>query len=63
MEIDSAASHRTRILAMRTDVFQTGPGANPHNYVVLGGSTGEWGIATLKRFTRVNLYARNFELF
>ena len=48
---------------MRADVLRTGPGADPHNYVVLGGSTGEWAIAALKRFTRINLYARNFELF
>jgi NADPH:quinone reductase-like Zn-dependent oxidoreductase len=48
---------------MREEVLQTGPDADPHNYVVLGGMTHEWAMSALKRFTRINVFGANFELF
>jgi len=60
---DSAASYRLRILQMKDDVMNKSPSSNKHNYVVLGGQTKEWMQAGLKRFTRINAFAKDFELF
>jgi NADPH:quinone reductase-like Zn-dependent oxidoreductase len=46
---------------MKDDVLNTG--GDKHNYIVLGGHTSEWAQAALKRFTKINTFASNFELF
>ncbi len=60
---DQAHSYRKRILDIRKQVLNTGRGADKHNYVVLGGASGEWGTALVKRFLKINLFPKNFELF
>ncbi|GMH96343.1 hypothetical protein TrST_g1423 [Triparma strigata] len=60
---DQEASYRTNILKMGPEVIKSGKGVDAHNYIVLGGGSLEWIAAGLKRFTSLNCFARNFELF
>ena len=60
---DSKASYRERILGMGGGVVKMDAGSDGHNYVVLGGRSTEWLTAGLLRFTRLNLFPSNFELF
>merc|ERR1719330_1917194 len=39
------------------------PGTDGHNYVVLGGRTGQWGLALIKRICRCNCFRKGFEVF
>lgn len=41
----------------------SGPGADPHNYVTIGGSTSGWVTAGVKRLCGVNLFGKGRELF
>ena len=61
---DRAASYAARVRAMEPPVVRRGgAGVDAHNYVVLGGATGDWGLALVKRFVHLNLFSRGFELF
>lgn len=44
-------------------LVDTGPDADGHNYVTIGGKTGGWVTAGLKRMTGVDMFARGEELF
>ena len=44
-------------------LVDTGPDADGHNYVTIGGKTGGWVTAGLKRMTGVDMFARGETLF
>lgn len=48
---------------MSPPVVAAGRGADGHCYVVLGGATGHWATALLKRFLGLNCFETGFELF
>ena len=61
---DQKASYLSQLLGpLKGSVINTESGSDGHNYVVLGGRSGEWATAALKRFTGVNMFKSNFELF
>eukprot|EP01052_Picozoa_sp_SAG31_P034431 SAG31_NODE_4024_length_3655_cov_1.557087_1_plen_231_part_00 len=46
---DQVQSYRNRMMYMQPPALARGGGADSHNYVVLGGATGEWALSALKR--------------
>ncbi|GMH67006.1 hypothetical protein TrLO_g5357 [Triparma laevis f. longispina] len=60
---DQAASYKVNILKLGGSVVKRGSGVDSHNYIVLGGASLEWTQAAIKRFTKLNIFAANFELF
>jgi len=59
---DKAHSYLDRVRATGC-VKAAEDGADAHNYVVFGGTTGQWVKAAVKRFTGLNLFKRGFEIF
>ena len=60
---DKAASYYEKIRTLDPPIITSGRTADKHNYVVLGGATKHWGVALLKRFCKLNAFAKGFELF
>ena len=60
---DTNASYAARLRTMQPRVLRKGPGVDAHNYVVLGGATGSWATALVKRFLKINCFPKGFELF
>jgi NADPH:quinone reductase-like Zn-dependent oxidoreductase len=61
---DQASQYYNRIHAAGAAVLKQGAeAADPHNYVVFGGSFRSFAAAALKRFTGLNLFTNGFELF
>ena len=71
--LDTVSSHDARDLvhgysgriraAVDPGLVDTGPDADVHNYVTIGGKTGGWVTAGLKRMTGVDMFARGETLF
>ena len=64
----SSADSRDKIMAYEKkikalDVLKMKGAADPHNYVVFGGSSFNFLSAAVKRFLKINIFRRNFELF
>ena len=60
---DRAHAYKSRIRSDRA-LLDHGPNAaDEHNYVTIGGRTGGWIVAGVKRVTGVNLFKRGKELF
>ena len=66
--LDTVSSHDARDVvhgysgriraAVDPGLVNTGPDADGHNYVTVGGKTGGWITAGLKRMTGVDMFAR-----
>ena len=52
-----------RVRAMEPAVIASGGTADAHNYIVLGGAVRDWARALTKRWLKLNLFPRGFELF
>jgi NADPH:quinone reductase-like Zn-dependent oxidoreductase len=61
---DQASQYYDRIRSAGVAVLKQGAAAaDPHNYVVFGGSFRSFAAAALKRFAGINLFTSGFELF